>query len=282
MIFGNRYGSGGSLKMRLIIMAAIALFAVFGYLSKMGRNPVTGELQAVAMNPTEEIALGEKAQGEMANQMGGALDPRFNADAARVMAMGKRVVAISKAGQSPYRDEFDFYLLNDTKTVNAFALPGGKIFITRALYDQLENEAQLAGVLGHEIGHVIHRHSAERMAKGQLGQGLVGAVVAGSGDYTAGQVANAVSQMITLKYGREDELQSDHWGLYNMIEAGYDPREMVNVMEVLKKAGGGGGRAAVFSSHPDPDARIVAIKQYVAKQYPKGIPRELSTGERLR
>ena len=280
MIFGNSHG--GSLKMRLLIMIAIGAFSVIGYLMKYERNPVTGELQAVALDVGKEKAMGLEARGQMANEMGGALDPRADPDAARVMAMGRRLVAAGDASRSPYADNFNFYLLNDAKTVNAFALPGGQIFITRALYDQLENEAQLAGVLGHEIGHVIHRHSSERMAKGQLGQGLVGAVVAGSGDYSAGQVASMVNGMITLKYGRSDELQSDNWGLYNMIAAGFDPREMVNVMEVLKKAGGGGGRSQIFSSHPDPDARIVAIKEYVANQYPNGIPRQLTQGARLR
>src|SRR5690606_10932710 len=102
---------------------------------------------------------------------------------------------------------------------------------------QFENEAQLAGVLGHEIGHVIHRHAAERMANQQLGQSLVAAVAVGAsgseGGMTAAQIANFTNGMLQLKYGRTDELESDEYGLSAMVAAGYDPREMVKVMQIL-------------------------------------------------
>ena len=115
-------------------------------------------------------------------------------------------------------------MLADPKTVNAFALPGGPIFITEGLLRQLKTEAELAGVLGHEIGHVIARHSSERLAKQQLTQGLLGALVVGSGDYTTAQIGQMVGSMINMKYGREDELESDALGIRIMAEAGYDPR----------------------------------------------------------
>ena len=141
-------------------------------------------------------------------------------------------------------------MLADPKTVNAFALPGGPIFITEGLLRQLKTEAELAGVLGHEIGHVIARHSSERLAKQQLTQGLIGALVVGSGDYTTAQIGQMVGGMINMKYGREDELESDALGIRIMAEAGYDPRGMIRVMEVLAKASGGSRQPEFVSTHP--------------------------------
>lgn len=261
--------SSSSLKLRLIIAAVIAIGALITYVSRMEKNPLTGERQAVAWQPDQEIVLGLRAAPEMAQQMGGAIDPRTNADARRVAEMGQKLVHAYKAYDSPYASKFNFYLLNDPRTVNAFALPGGQIFITRALFDQLENDAQLAGVLGHEIGHVIHRHAAEHAAKGELGQSLVGAVTVGAGDYSAGQIAGVVNGAIQMKYGRQDELESDGWGLEAMVAAGYDPNEMVKVMEVLKRASGGGSRGNdIFASHPNPDQRIKEIRSYIKQRWP--------------
>src|SRR6185503_11818530 len=150
-------------------------------------NPATGEYQHVALTQDQEKALGLQAAPKMAQEMGGAADPARDPDARMVSEVGSKLVRSAKQPSgSAYRDNFNFYLLNDSKTVNAFALPGGQIFITRALYNRLENEAQLAGVLGHETGHVIGRHSAEQMAKGKLGQMLAGAAGVATSDRGSG------------------------------------------------------------------------------------------------
>ena len=260
---------GSRIKMRLIIMGVIGLIAVISYVSKFEKDPITGKYRAVALNPDQEIAMGLQSAPEMANEMGGAIDPRASEDARHVSTIGQKLVnAYAADAESPYASHFDFHLLNDRQTINAFALPGGQIFITQALYDRLENEAQLGGVLGHEIGHVIHRHASEHMAKSELGQSLVGAVAVGSGDQSAARIAQAVNQMIQLKYGRQDESQSDKWGLENMSAAGYDPRQMIRVMEILKESTGGGGRGPdIFASHPNPDQRIVDIKEYIKARW---------------
>src|SRR5213075_2482608 len=135
-------------------------------------------------------------------------------DARMVSEVGLKLVKSTEAFNSPYRDNFNYYLLNDSKTVNAFALPGGQIFITRALYDRLENEAELAGVLGHETGHVIGRHTSEQLAKSQLGQSLVTAVAVGSSDrrgggYSSTIIAGTVNHMLSLHYSRDDETEAD-------------------------------------------------------------------------
>ena len=223
---------------------------------------------------------------QMAQQMGGVLDPRQDPDARVVAEVGHKLVNSTEASKSPYVGNFNFYLLDDPKTINAFALPGGQIFITRALFSRLEDESQLAGVLGHEVGHVIHRHSAQQMAKGQLGQMLVVATgVGASDDRGHGQMATAAAamanQMMQLKYGRGDETQSDSYGLKLMAQAGYDPRGMLAVMQVLKAAGGGGRQPEFLSSHPLPDNRLEEIKQIIAQTYPKGVPQTLTRGREL-
>jgi predicted Zn-dependent protease len=154
-------------------------------------------------------------------------------------------------------------------------LPGGQVFITLGLFDKLQTEAQLAGVLGHEIGHVIERHTAQQMAKGQLGQWLVVAVGTAASDNPMAQnspaaIANLVNEVIQLRYSRKDESEADLWGLKLMEQVGYDPRAMVRVMEILKASGGGkgGNVPQIFQTHPDPDLRIEQINAYLEKHPP--------------
>ena len=247
------------------------MFAIITYFSSTSENPLTGEKQRVAMTPEQEIAIGYKSAPEMAAQMGGV---SRNAQAvALVQRVGDLLVKQSVAAKSPYK--FSFHVLADPKTVNAFALPGGPIFITEGLLRLLKSEAELAGVLGHEIGHVIARHSSERLAKQQLTQGLLGALVVGSGDYTTAQIGQMVGSMINMSYGREDEIESDALGIRIMAEAGYDPRGMIRVMEVLAKASGGSRQPEFMSTHPAPENRSERIKEAIAKQYPSGVPENL-------
>ncbi len=147
------------------------------------------------------------------------------------------------------------------ETINAFALPGGQIFITYALFSQL-NEAQLAGVLGHEIGHVIGRHSAERIAESEFWQTLsTGASVGGD----MGDLVGGIGQNTLLTNGRGDELESDDLGVLFMVQSGYDPYEMIKVMEILKTASGPNRVPEFQSTHPDPENRIEKIKESIAK-----------------
>ena len=222
----------------------------------------------------------------MAEQMGGDIDPRDDERAALVSEVGRRIVERSDAGRSPYVDNFHFHLLSDPKTINAFALPGGQVFITKALFGRLTNEAQLAGVLGHEIGHVIERHSAQQMATGQLGQLLTVAIGVGAGGGDDGgrkaQMAAAMAnQMLTLRYSRGDESQADDIGLKYMAQAGYDPRQMLEVMKILKEAGGGGGQPEFLQTHPLPETRLEAIQKAIETTYPDGVPSDLSKGRPL-
>jgi beta-barrel assembly-enhancing protease len=255
-------------KARLILAAVIALFALVSYFGNTSLNPLTGEKQRVAMTPEQEVELGLKAAPQMAQQMGGL---SRNAKARElVQRVGAKLVRESIAAKSPYK--FSFHVIGDPRTVNAFALPGGPIFITEGLLGRLRTEGELAGVLGHEIGHVIARHSSERLAKQQLTQGLVSAVVVGSGDYTSAQIAQVAGSMINMKYGREDELESDALGVRIAFEAGYDPRAMAGVMEILAKASGGSQQPEFASTHPASENRQARIKEEIAKRFPSGVP----------
>jgi predicted Zn-dependent protease len=257
---------------RLIIAIIIALGAIGTYFGSSTTNPLTGETQRVAMSPDQEIALGMKSAPEMAAQMGGV--SRNEKARALVQGIGEKLVKQSVAAKSPYR--FSFHVLADPKTVNAFALPGGPVFITEGLLRLLKTEAEVAAVLGHEVGHVIARHSSERLAKEQLTRGLLGALVVGTGDYTTAQIGQMVGGMINMRYGRDDELEADALGIRIASEAGYDPRSMIRVMEVLAQASGGSRQPEFFSTHPAPENRASRIKEQIAKRFPDGVPEGLA------
>jgi len=250
----------GNSKVKLLIGAAIILFAVIKYCSSAEVNPYTGEKQHIALNEEQEIELGLQAEPQMAQQQG-SLNTNENYQAF-VDQVGKRLVNNSIAKQTGY--QYDFHLLADQKTINAFALPGGQIFITYALFSKLKNEDQLAGVLGHEIGHVVGRHSAERMANQGLMEGILNGVAVGIDQSTA-QGDAAIAQMVNMSDGREDELQSDDLGVKFMMKSNYDPEAMIGVMEILKAAAGPNRTPERMSTHPDPENRVQKIKEAIEK-----------------
>ena len=267
------------LLVRLALGAIFAVFGMFNYFTNVSENPITGETQRVQLSPQQEIVIGRQSAPQMAAQHGDLYPDRALQD--YVDAVGNKVVQSSAASDSPY--PFEFHLLRDPQTVNAFALPGGQVFITAALLSRLNSEAQLAGVLGHEVAHVIGRHGAEHLAKQQLGSALVNAVgIAASDDPRSGRqaaiIAQAVNQMVNLKYGREDELESDRLGFQFMTEAGYNPKGIVELMEILNSASGAGGQPEFFSTHPNPNNRIEKLIAIIEAEYPNGVPSTLEEG----
>ncbi|MCL4868146.1 MAG: M48 family metalloprotease [Anaerolineae bacterium] len=272
--FGNL---GRSRSGRILMGLVLAALALITYFTSTSYNEITGETQRINITAQQEIALGLQAVPEMMAQFGG-LDPSREAQA-YVQAVGKQLVDNSAAANAPY--QFEFYLLADTQTINAFALPGGPVFITAALYDRLETEGQLAGVLAHEIAHVVARHGAERIAQAQLTEGLTGAVVVASYDpdnpnsQYAAQMAQIVGQLVNMRYGREDELESDRLGVRFMAEAGYDPTALIGVMQILAEASAGNQQPEFFSTHPNPGNRIAQIEALIAEYFPEGVPDDL-------
>jgi predicted Zn-dependent protease len=267
--------------MRLLIAAGFIIFALVSYYGNPGDvNQITGVRERVAIADEEqEMALGQQAAPEMVAQHGGP--SRVPENQALVTQVGQELLAglgqwMAEKEQetgaklrNPY--QFKFTLLADPQTVNAFALPGGQVFITEALFARLETVGQLAGVLGHEIGHVVERHGNERMAKQSMfstiamGAGTIG------GDAQSVQMAQAVANMIQMKYGRDDELESDKWGVLLTEKAGYDPRAMIGVMKVLDEASPGGGPPEMMSTHPKPANRVAYIQKVIEEVFPEGV-----------
>ena len=270
----NQGNSGGSwLGIRLIVALIIAAFSLFAYFSNSTYNAVTDQKQLVAMTPSQEISLGLQSAPEMENQYGGPA--RDSEGQARVSRIGATLVDKTDAGKTPYK--YNFHLLADDHTVNAFALPGGQVFITEGLYKHLESDGQLACVLAHEVGHVVARHSAQQLAKQQLTQGLTGAAVIATydpNDRNSGnkaEMALLIGQVVSLKFGRNDELEADKLGVRFASDAGYDPRSMIGVMEILDRLAKS-RTPEFFSTHPNPDHRIAKIKAEIAEKYPNGVP----------
>ncbi len=245
----------------LLIGIGMALFTLAKYFFNTSTNEITGESQHISLTAEEEIALGLQSRAQMAQQHGG-LDPS-EPDQQLVDQIGESLVQRSVAQGTPYA--YEFHLLRDPNTVNAFALPGGQIFITRALYTRLKDKDQLAGVLGHEIGHVVARHSAERISKQMLTQGLTGAAVLASGSQGGGQMAAVIANVVSMKYGREQELESDELGVRFMSEAGYQPEALIGVMDILEAASGGSRQPEFSSTHPSPDNRRERIREAIQK-----------------
>lgn len=267
------------LFIRLGIGLLFTIFALLNYWGNVSENPVTGENQRIQISPRQEVVLGIQSREQVFRQHGGVYPD--STLVAYVEEVGTRLVDQSSASKSPY--PFKFYLLRDNVTINAFALPGGQIFITAALLGRLNSEAQLAGVLGHEIGHVVARHSAEHLAKQQLGIALVNAVgVAANERPESGRqaaiLAQAVNEILTLKYSRDDELESDTLGFRFMVEAGYNPIGLLELMNVLDSARSGSKIPEFFSTHPNPKNRITRLKQIIATNYPNRIPANLEEG----
>ena len=230
---------------RWIVALLIAIVSLVAYFGTTSENPITGEKQRVALKPDEEIALGLKSAPEMAAQMGGlSRNPQARALVERV---GATLARESIAAKSPYR--FGFHVLADPRTINAFALPGGPVLIAR--------------------------HASEHLAKAKLTQGLIGAATVGTGDYTTAQIGQVVASLIDMRYGRDDELESDALGIRIMAQAGYDPRAMIGVMATLAKASSGSRQPEFFSTHPRPENRQARIREEIAKRFPSGVPEGL-------
>ncbi|MEE8061265.1 MAG: M48 family metallopeptidase, partial [Gemmatimonadales bacterium] len=211
-------------------------------------NPVTGKRELSLISESQEIRMGQEGAQSVVNTIGLYPDSSLQAYVAR---LGQSMAVASERPQLPW----SFAVVNDA-TVNAFALPGGQIFVTRGILTHFNSEAELMSVLGHEIGHVTAKHSVSQISKAQIAQlGLgVGMVLTPSLDVLH-QVAGSGLQVLFLKFGRDDEAQSDELGFRYMVEAGYDPREATDIFELLGRLGGGGRLPEWQSTHPDPENR---------------------------
>ncbi len=250
------FDDGGAI-IRLGIGFIIALISLISYFASGEVNPVTGENQFISLTVEQEISLGQQSVGALIQQYGGLYQDQEIQNAVR--QIGRTLVNDSFANNTPWR--FEFYVL-DSDITNAFALPGGPVFITTGLLFQLESVDAVAGVLSHEIVHILARHGAQRIAQSELTNGLIGAVGVASGDRETTQAAAIIGNLVNMQYGRDDETESDTLGVCLMIQAGYNPMGLVQVMEVLSQ-GVSGVQPEFFSSHPNPDNRIGRIQETI-------------------
>src|SRR5947207_13820374 len=223
-------------------------------------NPATGSRQLMLISESQEIAMGRDYDNQVVASIGLYPDSGLQR---YLQQFGARLAATSEPPNLPWS-----FRVVDDPVVNAFALPGGYIYVTRGILAHLNSEAELAGVVGHEIGHVTARHSASQMTKQQLAQvGLVVGAIASPefGRYTG--LAGQALGVLFLKYSRDNERQADDLGLRYMRRVNYDPREMPHVFEMLthvSQAQGGGWVPEWLATHPDPENRRGRIEQEVA------------------
>jgi predicted Zn-dependent protease len=246
-------------KNRGSLALSLALTCVL--LATCARNPVTGDRELALISEAQEIEMGQQAAKEIQGTMG---LKENDALVKYVQQVGLRLAAGSERPELPW----SFGVVEDP-TPNAFALPGGFIFITRGMLTYMDSEAELASVLGHEIGHVTARHSVQQLSRAQLAQlGLgLGTILVPELQQFSGLLSSGV-QLLFLKYGRDAERQSDELGFGYALSQKYDVREMDDIFATLQQISekeGGSPLPAWASTHPDPGERIEAAQRRVTE-----------------
>lgn len=264
------------MRLKLLPLVLAALLTACG---SAVVNPVSGQAERSVMSEQTEVAEGAKAHKEVLQEYGVVKDARLQA---YVNELGQRLAKLSHRNQLQWH-----FTLLDSPEINAFALPGGYVYVTRGIMAYLQSEAELAGVIGHEIGHVTARHGAQRATRqqdaglGVLAATILGAVLEAKGVAGAGQLASDVSQTAAsgyiASYGREQELQADGLGAEYLARSALNPRNMINVINALKnqeRFAADQARAAGrpepkpsswLASHPSNDQRLQQITQLAAQ-----------------
>jgi predicted Zn-dependent protease len=251
-----RIFSGGSTPRPLLAGCALVLVLSAG----CAVNSATGDRQLILLSEEQEIELGRESDPKIVASMGLYADQRFQN---YVQELGMAQARASERPNLPWA-----FRILDEQTINAFALPGGFIYVSRGILPYLDSEAELAGVLGHEIGHVTARHSVEKMSRAQLtgvGSSLAGLISPRIESWVG--LAMVPVQLADLKFSRGDEHQADELGIRYMGGQGYDPLELADVMAMLAEvsSGGEGGRVPEWlSTHPTPENREEDIRAAAA------------------
>jgi metalloendopeptidase OMA1, mitochondrial len=215
------------------------------------------------IEPSQELALGQRASAEVMSQTRPSKNPAY---VGRVEQVGRRIAAAAN------RQDFawEFHVIDDSKTVNAFCLPGGKVFVYTGMFQYAESDGELATVLAHEVAHAVARHGAERMSTSLLAQ--TGQTLAASAlniqsplALNAFNVAYGVAAGVgvILPYSRTQEYEADHIGLILMAKAGYDPNSAIVFWQKMKSSHSGPSTPAFLSTHPTDDARIEQIRIFI-------------------
>lgn len=248
--------NGGSMRASL---ASVSL-ALVVTTAACAVNPVTGKKELSLMSEAEEIAYGQQADAEVRREMGVYDDPQLQR---YVTDIGDRLAKLSHRPHLPWT-----FTVVDHQAVNAFALPGGYIYITRGILPYLDDEAELAGVLGHEIAHVTARHAAQQSTRaglGGIGLAVLGIFVPATQPF--GDLTSAALGVAFLKYGRDDERESDRLGMEYAARGGWDPAGVPQFLSTLARIDELSERGVPnwLSTHPEPAARVVEAQPIVAK-----------------
>ena len=236
--------------------------ALLALVAACATNPVTGRRELTLMSEAQEVSIGQESDPQIKQEMGVYNDPELQR---YVNDIGQRMAKISERPMLPWR-----FTIVDVPAVNAFAVPGGFIYLTRGIMPFLDNEAELAGVIGHEIGHITARHSAQqytRQITGQVGLVALGIFVPAARPF--GDFAGQALGVLFLKYGRDDELQADELGARYEATIGWDPAGVPAFLSTLGRldeaAGDRRGVPNWLSTHPDPLLRVKDIQPTVEK-----------------
>lgn len=222
-------------------------------------NPATGDEELMFFSPDQDVKLGEKYSPEIERALGGRY-PDENLQN-YVNDIGQRIARFCHRPDLSYH-----FCVVRTKQVNAFAVPGGYVFITRGLLEELDTEAQLAAILAHEVSHVVSRDTMVALSR-QIGMmALVAAAAAADSHGRAMAGTSFVSSMLTLQYSRNDEKDADMVGLSYMVQAGYDPDGVVEAMKVLQSLQTV-RPVEFFSTHPNPESRITYLEERIERRY---------------
>lgn len=238
-------------------------------LSACAINPVTGKQELRFISDSEEVSLGRLSMPEVEATYGGVYNSKELND--YINKIGQKLARVSHRPQLQYS-----YKVLNSNIVNAFALPGGFVYITRGLLEKLESECEVAAVLGHETGHVAARHSAKRLEQA-LGFEFITSFILERSDKSKSskekrmkEIASVIFTVIQLGYSREDEYQADELGLEYMYIAGYHPHCMVDMLEILKKEEKRSMSKfeEFFSTHPSTEHRLKEIEELIRKKFP--------------
>jgi len=241
------------------VSAALVVAAAALPLESCATNPATGESQLSLVSQGQEIQMGQQGAEQVRQSIGVVQDPQLEA---YIRKVGLGLAGISERPELPWS-----YQVADEPVVNAFALPGGFIFVTRGILPYLNNEAQLAIIMGHETGHVTARHSVQQMSRqelAQLGLGL-GSIFVKQIQQFGGLLSGGL-QLLFLKYSRNDESQADALGIRYAVKEGYDPNQAIGVFQMLDRQAqqaGGSGVPSWLQTHPAPQDRIQKIRQQI-------------------
>jgi predicted Zn-dependent protease len=254
----------------LLVVAGLGIAVVSG----CETNPYTGRSQLLIYSVSEEMQLGARAYSQVKNdpKLKQSQDPREIEPVKRVVARIVEAAKRSKYAEMANQFQWEVMVIKDDKTMNAFALPGGKIAVYTGIFPVAKTEAGLAAVLGHEVTHALARHGAERMSQGQLTnvtlQVLGTAAGTAGGNAKLGQAAMAalgagVQVGVLLPFSRKHESEADYIGILLAADAGYDPRESVHLWERMEQVSGGKGPSEFLSTHPGHETRIEQLKKWM-------------------